>query len=436
MIRKLLARRARRRGRRDVAPRPRRPASRARPRTTASTSSRCSPATARSTRRPTGSLHTDTALAPLPGGSTNVYARTLGYPARRRSTPTNVLLASLAPARRPTRVGRRPSPTAGRSCSTPGIGFDAAVIRRVERHGELKRYVVAPAARRGRVRDVVPRRRPQHAALRRRARRPARRSTACASRSSRRRSRTPTSGRRPLDVAPDAGLDTAARRSPRSGRFDVVDARRRRGVGDADRAGSSRTAPGIVPPRRPPRARTSQRTRPFPYQVDGDDVGDTEQPRHRLRARRADGRPALTRHAERGQRDVGDVRDDRVDAGRGERARSRPGRRRSRRRPASPRSCAAAMPRRGRASVDATIGIQPRVTVRGRDRRAATRRSWPCVSHAGRELGRERAHRVDRAEVERRDDRRRRVARPRRASTTAAHDDVRRGRRRAPTAGT
>ncbi len=37
-----------------------------------------------------------------------------------------------------------------------GIGFDAAVIRRVERYGELKRYAVASAARRRRVRGVLP----------------------------------------------------------------------------------------------------------------------------------------------------------------------------------------------------------------------------------------------------------------------------------------
>ena len=42
-----------------------------------------------------GLLHTRTALAPLPGGSTNVYSQTLGYPrhaddaARHSSTPSN-----------------------------------------------------------------------------------------------------------------------------------------------------------------------------------------------------------------------------------------------------------------------------------------------------------------------------------------------------------
>jgi diacylglycerol kinase family enzyme len=88
-----------------------------------------------------GLLHTSTALAPLPGGSTNVYARTLGYP-NDAVGAVQVLLASLA--RESTkRIG------VGRANRRPflfntGIGFDAAVIRRVERYGELKRYVSSP----------------------------------------------------------------------------------------------------------------------------------------------------------------------------------------------------------------------------------------------------------------------------------------------------
>src|SRR5262249_55774726 len=88
-----------------------------------------------------GLLHTATALAPLPGGSTNVYARTLGYP-NEAVDATGVLLASLT--RRATkRIG------VGRANRRPflfntGVGFDAAVIRRVERYGELKRYLSHP----------------------------------------------------------------------------------------------------------------------------------------------------------------------------------------------------------------------------------------------------------------------------------------------------
>ena len=88
-----------------------------------------------------GLLHTSTALAPLPGGSTNVYARTMGYP-NDAVAAAQVLLGSLARAATK-RIGvgtanRRPF------LFNTGIGFDAAVIRRVERYGELKRYMSHP----------------------------------------------------------------------------------------------------------------------------------------------------------------------------------------------------------------------------------------------------------------------------------------------------
>jgi diacylglycerol kinase family enzyme len=88
-----------------------------------------------------GLLHSATALAPLPGGSTNVYARILGYP-NDAIAATDLLVASLARGATK-RVG------VGLANHRPflfntGIGFDAAVIRRVERYGELKRYVSHP----------------------------------------------------------------------------------------------------------------------------------------------------------------------------------------------------------------------------------------------------------------------------------------------------
>jgi diacylglycerol kinase family enzyme len=88
-----------------------------------------------------GLLRTGTALAPLPGGSTNVYARTLGF-ATDAIDATNELLRSLGRGATK-RVG------VGRANRRPflfntGIGFDAAVIRRVERFGELKRHFSHP----------------------------------------------------------------------------------------------------------------------------------------------------------------------------------------------------------------------------------------------------------------------------------------------------
>jgi diacylglycerol kinase family enzyme len=88
-----------------------------------------------------GLAGTTTALAPLPGGSTNVYARTLGIPDDVIDA-TGMLLASLE-GRRLHRIG------VGRADGRAflfhcGIGFDAAVIEQVERHSELKRHAAHP----------------------------------------------------------------------------------------------------------------------------------------------------------------------------------------------------------------------------------------------------------------------------------------------------
>jgi diacylglycerol kinase family enzyme len=130
-----------------------------------------------------GLLHTATALAPLPGGSTNVYARTLGYP-NDSVAAAQLLLASLA-ADATKRIGvglanRRPF------LFNTGIGFDAAVIRRVERYGELKRYASHPRSKRSSARKE-----PMTGS--RSNSTPARRSTMRGSSSSRRPTRTRTS---------------------------------------------------------------------------------------------------------------------------------------------------------------------------------------------------------------------------------------------------
>ncbi len=88
-----------------------------------------------------GLVGTETALAPLPGGSTNVFARTLGLPDE-PTEATGELLASLD------RGSIRPVGLAsvnGRyflfHC---GVGFDAAVVEQVEKRGGLKRYAGHP----------------------------------------------------------------------------------------------------------------------------------------------------------------------------------------------------------------------------------------------------------------------------------------------------
>jgi len=82
-----------------------------------------------------------TALAPLPGGSTNVYAKTLGVP-HDLAVATRELLDSLE--RRSFRRVGLGVVNSRRFLFHCGIGFDAAVIRRVERYGELKRYASHP----------------------------------------------------------------------------------------------------------------------------------------------------------------------------------------------------------------------------------------------------------------------------------------------------
>jgi diacylglycerol kinase family enzyme len=84
-----------------------------------------------------GLAGTDTALAALPGGSTNVFARTLGLPDDPIEA-TGVLLDALARGAI-RRVGL--GVANGRYfLFHVGIGFDAAVVAQVERRGSLKRW--------------------------------------------------------------------------------------------------------------------------------------------------------------------------------------------------------------------------------------------------------------------------------------------------------
>lgn len=81
------------------------------------------------------------AVAPLPGGSTNVFARSLGYPNDPIET-TGLLLESLAAHRIVTAsVGMAGDRAFLFNC---GAGFDASVVARVERRGQLKRYLSHP----------------------------------------------------------------------------------------------------------------------------------------------------------------------------------------------------------------------------------------------------------------------------------------------------
>jgi diacylglycerol kinase family enzyme len=88
-----------------------------------------------------GLAGTTTALAALPGGSTNVFARTIGLPDDPVEA-TGVLLDALA-RRDIERVGLG-SVNRRYFLFHVGMGFDAAVVARVERQSTLKRYASHP----------------------------------------------------------------------------------------------------------------------------------------------------------------------------------------------------------------------------------------------------------------------------------------------------
>jgi diacylglycerol kinase family enzyme len=94
-----------------------------------------------------GLIGTQTALATLPGGSTNVFARTLGIP-HDPIEATAQLLRSLA-ARSFMRIGvgaaTQPDGTDRWFLFHLGLGFDAAVVKEMEERWYLKRYLAHPA---------------------------------------------------------------------------------------------------------------------------------------------------------------------------------------------------------------------------------------------------------------------------------------------------
>jgi diacylglycerol kinase family enzyme len=82
-----------------------------------------------------------TALATLPGGSTNVFARTIGLP-NDPVEATGALLDALA--RRSIRRVGLGSVNGRYFLFHTGVGFDAAVVEQVERRSGLKRYAGHP----------------------------------------------------------------------------------------------------------------------------------------------------------------------------------------------------------------------------------------------------------------------------------------------------
>ena len=90
----------------------------------------------------TGIAGTETALGVLPGGSTNVFARTLGLP----NDPVAAVKLLAAALDRPDSI--RPiglGKVNGRYfCFHTGVGYDAAVVRAVEKRAAMKRWAGHP----------------------------------------------------------------------------------------------------------------------------------------------------------------------------------------------------------------------------------------------------------------------------------------------------
>jgi diacylglycerol kinase family enzyme len=89
-----------------------------------------------------GLAGTSTALAVLPGGSTNVFARTIGF-ANDPIEATGQLLAALGRPGSIRQVGLG-SMNGRYFLFNAGVGLDAAVIARVERRSGLKRWAAHP----------------------------------------------------------------------------------------------------------------------------------------------------------------------------------------------------------------------------------------------------------------------------------------------------
>ncbi len=88
-----------------------------------------------------GLLGMETAAAPLPGGSTNVFARALGFP-NDPVAATDVLIHAIE---QQSHMSAGVGVANGRAfLFHVGFGFDAAVVERVEARGTIKRYAGHP----------------------------------------------------------------------------------------------------------------------------------------------------------------------------------------------------------------------------------------------------------------------------------------------------
>ena len=275
----------------------------------------------------TGIAGTDTALGVLPGGSTNVFARTIGLP-NDPVAAVKLLVDALddATSIRPIGLGK----VNGRYfCFHTGVGYDAAVVRTVERRASLKRGSAircssTPRSRRG-CRATTARRPTSRCG----SRDGDRRSPTATSRSCSTPTPTPTSGTARSTCRPPP-RSTGAWSPSRSARCGPAPSwpasAARSGAAGSSRADTSTAHTDLA-------AFVIEHDAPFPYQVDGDYLGETD----RLEFRHVpDAVRLVTCHGRRRRRarstepqrartgDVGHVRADAVDAPPGQPA-HRPG---------------------------------------------------------------------------------------------------------------
>jgi diacylglycerol kinase family enzyme len=220
----------------------------------------------------TGVAGSATALGVLPGGSTNVFARTIGLENDPIRAVLQVTAGMAAGDIVPIGLGR----VNGRYfCFHTGVGFDAAVVREVERRATLKRWLGHPLFIYAAVKTWArgyDRRHPHFTVC---ARDAAGDETCVDGYFTIVLNTNPYTylGNRPLDLSPDAWLD----RPLVAVTFRTMKATAiLRSLGGALRGGGVK-----------PTAHLDLRTdltelvvsgdRPFPYQVDGDDLGDTRE---------------------------------------------------------------------------------------------------------------------------------------------------------------
>ena len=89
----------------------------------------------------TGVARSETALGVLPGGSTNVFARTLGMPNDPVAAVAQLAAGIAANAIEPIGLGKVNSRY---FCFHTGVGYDAAVVKEVERRASMKRWLGHP----------------------------------------------------------------------------------------------------------------------------------------------------------------------------------------------------------------------------------------------------------------------------------------------------